>query len=158
MILVQPLQCLKNMNLFGSENLKEFPNLSLATNLETLSLGFCLSLVEVPSTIGNLNKLTYLNMSGCHNLEKFPADVNLKSLSDLVLNGCSRLKIFPAISSNISELCLNSLAVEEFPSNLHLENLVYLLIWGMTSVKLWDGVKVRLFLKYLQSSMVNRKK
>ncbi|ANM67383.1 Disease resistance protein (TIR-NBS-LRR class) family [Arabidopsis thaliana] len=144
---VMPLQCLKNMNLFGSENLKEFPNLSLATNLETLSLGFCLSLVEVPSTIGNLNKLTYLNMSGCHNLEKFPADVNLKSLSDLVLNGCSRLKIFPAISSNISELCLNSLAVEEFPSNLHLENLVYLLIWGMTSVKLWDGVKVLTSLK-----------
>ncbi|XP_020877447.1 disease resistance protein RPS6 isoform X2 [Arabidopsis lyrata subsp. lyrata] len=147
LILVQPLQCLKTINLFGSQNLKEFPDLSLATSLETLSLGYCLSLVEVPSTIGNLNKLTYLNMLGCHNLETLPADINLKSLSHLILNGCSRLKIFPALSTNISELTLNLLAVEKFPSNLHLENLVYLIIQGMTSVKLWDGVKVLTSLK-----------
>ncbi|KAL1206417.1 Disease resistance protein RPS6 [Cardamine amara subsp. amara] len=53
---VRSLTCLKDMDLSRSENLKEIPNLSMATNLETLDLNCCSSLVEIPSSIRNLNR------------------------------------------------------------------------------------------------------
>ncbi|AED93064.1 disease resistance protein-like [Arabidopsis thaliana] len=112
---VQPLTCLREMQLWGSKKLKEIPDLSLATNLETLYLNDCSSLVELPSSIKNLNKLWDLGMKGCEKLELLPTDINLKSLYRLDLGRCSRLKSFPDISSNISELYLNRTAIEEVP-------------------------------------------
>lgn len=103
------------MDLRDSKNLKEIPDLSMASNLLILNLRECLSLVELPSTIRNLHNLTELDMSGCTNLETFPNDVNLQSLKRINLARCSRLKIFPDISTNISELDLSQTAIEEVP-------------------------------------------
>lgn len=103
------------MQLWGSKNLKEIPDLSLATNLETLYLNDCSSLVELPSSIKNLNKLWDLSMKGCEKLELLPTGINLKSLYRLDLGRCLRLKRFPDISSNVSELYLNRTAIEEVP-------------------------------------------
>ncbi|CAH8278064.1 unnamed protein product [Arabidopsis lyrata] len=134
------LKFLKDMDLSGSLNLKEIPDLSKATNLETLNLNGCSSLVELPSSILNLNKLTDLNMAGCTNLEALPTG-KLESLIHLNLAGCSRLKIFPDISNKISELIINKTAFEIFPSQLRLENLVELSLEHTMSERLWEGVQ-----------------
>ncbi|CDY08330.1 BnaC09g12660D [Brassica napus] len=65
----QPLANLTKMNLSGSWDLKEVPDLSNATNLELLDLSGCMSLVEIPSSISNLHKLQELMMMFCINLE-----------------------------------------------------------------------------------------
>ncbi|KAG2264765.1 hypothetical protein Bca52824_071844 [Brassica carinata] len=52
------LACLKEVNLWGSENLKEIPDLSRATNLEKLYLNYRLSWVKNPSFMQNFNNLT----------------------------------------------------------------------------------------------------
>ncbi|KAG7563968.1 P-loop containing nucleoside triphosphate hydrolase [Arabidopsis suecica] len=135
---VHPVTGLKEINLWGSKNLIEIPNLSMATNLEKLVLNDCSSLVEVPSSIQYLDKLYDFQMERCENLEILPTGINLQSLYDLNLMGCSRLKRFPNISSNISTLDLYGTTIEEFPSNLHLENLVNLRMCEMRSGKLWE--------------------
>ncbi|CAH8358965.1 unnamed protein product [Eruca vesicaria subsp. sativa] len=52
------LTCLKEVNLWGSENLKEIPDLSRATNLEKLYLNYRLSWGKNPSSMQNFNNLT----------------------------------------------------------------------------------------------------
>ncbi|XP_023636310.1 disease resistance protein RPP4 [Capsella rubella] len=115
---VQSLRNLKKMDLSRSENLKEIPNLSKATNLEYLCITGCTSLVILPSSISNLNNLKKLNMRGCTRLEVLPNDVNLESLYHLDLSECSRLRIFPQISIRISLLYLDDTAIEEVPSSI----------------------------------------
>ncbi|XP_020867167.1 disease resistance protein RPS6 isoform X1 [Arabidopsis lyrata subsp. lyrata] len=113
---VQPLPSLKKIVFSGCANLKELPDLSMATRLETLNLSDCSSLAEVTlSTIQNLNKLMILDMTRCSSLETLPEGINLPSLYRLNLNGCSRLRSFPNISNNIAVLNLNQTGVEEVP-------------------------------------------
>ncbi|KAG7605139.1 Toll/interleukin-1 receptor homology (TIR) domain superfamily, partial [Arabidopsis thaliana x Arabidopsis arenosa] len=123
---VHSLAGLRNMDLRGSRNLKEIPDLSMATNLETLKLSSCSSLVELPSSIQYLNKLNDLDMSYCDHLETIPSGVNLKSLDRLNLSGCSRLKSFLDIPTNISWLDIGQTA--DIPSNLRLQNLDELIL------------------------------
>ncbi|KAH0897319.1 hypothetical protein HID58_046887, partial [Brassica napus] len=113
---VHSLTGLRNMDLQRSRNLKEIPNLSMATNLETLNLAFCSSLI-------------------------LPTGMNLESLERFTLKGCSRLKSFPDISTNISVLDLSETAIEEFPSSLRLENLAELGMCRMKSENLWERVQ-----------------
>ncbi|VVB08157.1 unnamed protein product, partial [Arabis nemorensis] len=138
---VQSLAGLRNMDLFGSENLKEIPDLSKATNLKKLVLSYCSSLVELPSSIQYLNKLEQLHMLFCENLETLPTGINLQCLDQLNLRGCSWLKSFPAISTNISELDVRKTAIEDFPSKLRLENLIGLDMNGLKTRKTWKAVE-----------------
>ncbi|CAA0403402.1 unnamed protein product [Arabidopsis thaliana] len=145
---IQPLKNLKRMELGDARNLKEIPDLSNATNLESLLLSFCTSLLEIPSSIRgttnlkeldlggcaslvklsscicNATSLEELNLSACSNLVELPCalpgDSNMRSLSKLLLNGSSRLKTFPEISTNIQELNLSGTAIEEVPSSIRL--------------------------------------
>ncbi|CAH8278073.1 unnamed protein product [Arabidopsis lyrata] len=137
---VHSFRGLRDIDLQKSENLKEIPDLSMATSLKTLNLCDCSNLVELPLSIQYLNKLEKLEMSGCINLENLPIGINLKSLGRLNLGGCSRLKIFPDISTNISWLILDETGIETFPSNLPLENL-FLHLCEMKSEKLWGRVQ-----------------
>lgn len=155
------------MDLSGCENLKEFPDLSKATNLDHLELNDCKSLVMLPSSIRNLKKLRRLEMQGCTKLKVLPTDVNLESLEYLDLRGCSSLRSFPRISRNISELLLHETAIEEdedcffignisgltelvwsgcpmkyMPSIFCAEHLVELNMPGSKLEKLWEGVQV----------------
>ncbi|KAL1223985.1 Disease resistance protein RPS6 [Cardamine amara subsp. amara] len=148
---VHSLAGLKNMNLLGSKNLKEIPNLSMATNLEKLVLSYCSCLVELPSFIQHLNKLKDLLMRDCKNLEILPTGINLQSLNFLDLIGCSRLRSFPDISSNISTLSLYGTSIEEFPSNLRLENLYDFRMYGMRSEKL--GIRLQHFMEMLSPTL-----
>lgn len=142
LLIFQSLQSLQDLDLQKSKSLTEIPDLSMATNLKTLDLGGCSSLMELPSSIQSLNKLEKLDMSGCSNLEALPPAINLQSLNRLDLKGCSRLRTFPDISTNFVELILDRTAIDEFPSNLHLENLQLLSMREVKSDKLWEGVQV----------------
>ncbi|KAG7648418.1 AAA+ ATPase domain [Arabidopsis thaliana x Arabidopsis arenosa] len=140
---VVPLTCLKKMDLHGSSNLKAIPDLSMATNLEILNLELCQSLVKLPSSIRNLNKLLNLDMLGCESLAILPTGFNLKSLDRLNFKQCSKLKTFPKFSTNISVLNLFGTNIEEYPSHLHLENLVEFSISKEeeSNMKQWERAK-----------------
>ncbi|XP_010422059.1 PREDICTED: putative disease resistance protein At4g11170 isoform X1 [Camelina sativa] len=112
---VQPLRNLRIMNLYNSRNLEVFPNLTEAINLNTLDLGWCESLVELPSSIKNLQNLNWLEMSCCKKLEIVPTNINLASLEFLHLRYCTRLKTFPEISTNIRLLKIKGTAITEVP-------------------------------------------
>ncbi|XP_020874571.1 probable disease resistance protein RPP1 isoform X1 [Arabidopsis lyrata subsp. lyrata] len=123
----QVLGNLKRMDLWESKHLKELPDLSTATNLEKLTLFGCSSLAELPSSLGNLQKLRMLNLRGCSKLEALPTNINLESLDDLDLADCLLIKSFPEISTNIKDLMLTYTAIKEVPSTIkswsHLRNL-----------------------------------
>lgn len=124
---MQNLVSLKDINLSNSEHLTTFPDLSLAKNLERVNFEFCTSLVEVPSSIQFLEKLSDLNMRCCTCLESFPTGINLRSLKTLYLSGCSNLRKCPEIGKNIVYLNLNETAIEELPESIgHLSDLIAL--------------------------------
>lgn len=79
------------MDLGGSKNLKELPDLSMFRNLETLFF------------------------TDCSSLKKLHSSINLESLHRVDLGGCSRYRFFPDISTNISFLILNQTAIEQVP-------------------------------------------
>ncbi|KFK40487.1 hypothetical protein AALP_AA2G002200 [Arabis alpina] len=110
-----PLTNLKIMDLFKSSNLKELPDFSNATNLESLNLARCQSLVELPSSIGNLQKLEELEMDFCINLEIVPTGLNLASLEGVNMMGCPKLRKIPEISTYITDLTIGDTMLEESP-------------------------------------------
>jgi len=154
------------MDLSKSENLKEIPDLSYAVNLEEMDLCSCKSLVTLPSSVRNLDKLRVLRMSSCSNVEVLPTDLNLESLDLLNLEDCSQLRSFPQISRNISILNLSGTAIDEesslwienmsrlthlrwdfcplksLPSNFRQEHLVSLHMTHSKLEKLWEGAQV----------------
>ncbi|XP_056844007.1 disease resistance protein RPS6-like [Raphanus sativus] len=138
---VVSLPCLKEMDLRYSYHLIEMPDLSKATNLETLTLKNCYSLVKLPSSIPHPNKLKKLDMICCQNLETIPIGISLKSVEQLFLGGCSRLRTFPQISTNILHLTIDKTSIEELPSNLNLENIYCLSMTKLKSKKLWERVQ-----------------
>ncbi|CAL9223940.1 unnamed protein product, partial [Arabidopsis halleri] len=115
---IQPLANLKKIDLGYSRKLMELPNLSKATNLETLELIRCNSLVEVPSSISNLHKLKKLKTSWCIKLQVIPTNINLASLAVVDMNNCSRLRSFPDISSNIKTLNITNTKIEDVPPSI----------------------------------------
>ncbi|XP_024004369.1 disease resistance protein RML1B [Eutrema salsugineum] len=116
----QPLTNLKKMGLSGSLQLKELPDLSNATALETLDLMGCESLVEIPSSCSHLHKLQKLWVTGCVKLQVLPAHMNLASLEEVFMRGCSRLRNIPVMSTNIRKLCISETAVEDVPTSTRL--------------------------------------
>jgi len=115
---MQSLTNLKNIDLSFSRKLKEIPNLSNATNLETLTLIKCSSLVELPSSISNLQKLKALMMFGCKMLKVVPTNINLVSLEKVSMTLCSQLSSFPDISRNIKSLDVGKTKIEEVPPSV----------------------------------------
>nr|BCM95300.1 disease resistance-like protein [Brassica rapa subsp. pekinensis] len=96
---------LKWMDLSHSKNLKELPNLSTATNLRELNLFGCSSLMELPSSIGNLTNLKKLNLKLCSSLMELPSSIgNMTNLENLNFSGCSSLVELPSSISNMTNL------------------------------------------------------
>uniref|UniRef100_A0A0D3BKV5 Uncharacterized protein n=1 Tax=Brassica oleracea var. oleracea TaxID=109376 RepID=A0A0D3BKV5_BRAOL len=96
---------LKWMDLSHSINLKELPNLSTATNLRELDLENCSSLVELPSSIGNLTNLKKLNLMLCSSLMELPSSIgNMTNLENLDLSGCLNLVGLPFSIGNMTNL------------------------------------------------------
>ncbi|CAL5380258.1 unnamed protein product [Camellia sinensis] len=90
------LGLLKILNLSHSHNLAKTPDFSILPNLERLILKDCISLVEVHESIGNLERIVFLNLKDCKNLRNLPQSIiKLKSLEMLIISGCSKLKELP---------------------------------------------------------------
>ena len=56
------------------------PKFSSMPNLERLNLEGCTSLSKLHSSIGNLKRLTYLNLGRCEQLQSFPTSKKFESL------------------------------------------------------------------------------
>ncbi|EFH68262.1 predicted protein [Arabidopsis lyrata subsp. lyrata] len=120
------LRNLKRIDLSSSRYLKELPNLSMATNLTSLDVRGCSSLVELPSSIGNATNLEglflngcsslvelhccpipfagSLDLSGCSSLVELPSFSHLTNLQKLSLKGCSRLVSLPKLPDSLMVL------------------------------------------------------
>ncbi|CAL2241125.1 unnamed protein product [Prunus armeniaca] len=108
------LPSLKILDLSNSHELTETGDFSLVPNLERLILEDCVSLVDVHESIGNLEKLVYLNMKDCKNIRKLPNSSSmLKSLETLIISGCSSLKEFPVEMGKMESLKV--FRADEFP-------------------------------------------
>ncbi|XP_060673973.1 disease resistance-like protein DSC1 [Ziziphus jujuba] len=68
---VKSLPVLRRIDLSCSKFLTQLPDLSQSSNLESINLEGCKSLVQVLSSLQNLEKLTYLNLRGCSKLRDF---------------------------------------------------------------------------------------
>ncbi|KAG5405451.1 hypothetical protein IGI04_011570 [Brassica rapa subsp. trilocularis] len=67
------LICLKKMDMSGSKNLIEMPDLSKATNLETLNVGACYSLVTFPQISSTIVDVDIAGTS----IEEIPSNLSL---------------------------------------------------------------------------------
>ncbi|KAK8272394.1 hypothetical protein V6Z12_D11G328700 [Gossypium hirsutum] len=112
----QDLVNLKVMTLNHSENLVKIADLSSATNLETMNLVNCTKLLELPSSLQHLEKLTQVssNLRELHlegtTIEQVPS--SMESLSQLVLlsmEDCVRLNNFPTAICSLRSLEVFSL-------------------------------------------------
>ncbi|GJZ65983.1 putative P-loop containing nucleoside triphosphate hydrolase, partial [Tanacetum coccineum] len=73
---VKVLHNLKFLDLSYSK-LTVTPDFNQIPNLERLNLGFCLNLLEIDTSVGVLQRLVYLSLSGCSNLKKLPESLGL---------------------------------------------------------------------------------
>ncbi|KAL6297367.1 hypothetical protein ACE6H2_005509 [Prunus campanulata] len=125
------------------------PDFSKFPNLEKLILKGCTSLYKVHSYIGDLGRLSLVNLEGCYNLKDLPLNFyKSKSIETLILNGCLRFQDLadglgdmvsltileadktaiiqiPSLAgfSKLKVLCLNACrelrAILDLPKNLH---------------------------------------
>ncbi|KAG4156280.1 hypothetical protein ERO13_D03G164300v2 [Gossypium hirsutum] len=96
---------LKILNLNHSHSLLKTPSFSGLPSLEKLMLKYCINLVEIDQSIGELKMLTFLNLKDCTSLRKLPRTIgSLISLEELILSGCSRLDDVPRELHNMESL------------------------------------------------------
>ncbi|KAL0845577.1 hypothetical protein Bca101_018823 [Brassica carinata] len=169
---VHPLTCLKRMDLSGSKNLKEIPDLSLANNLEKLLLTGCSSLMAITSSIGNLHKHeesqnSYdernqesetmgrtTDLSGSEKLQEVP-DLSLAiNMEWMNLGGCSSLVELPSSSiQNLKKLAYLSMEdctnLEVLPTDVNLESLDCLNFGGCSRLKMFPEISNTMYLLIL---------
>ena len=80
-------------------------SLGTLEGLQLLSLSGCPQLLELPDTIGGLKALTSLDLSGCESITKLPGAIGeLGALTTLYLSACSSLAGLPATIGELSAL------------------------------------------------------
>ncbi|TQD70361.1 hypothetical protein C1H46_044103 [Malus baccata] len=131
----QNLAKLTWMNLSGCEFLEKIPDLSGSPNIKSLFLRGCKNLVEVDDSVGFLDKLEVLFLSGCSKLTRFAKKLGLRSLEELSLYGCTKLERFPEIEKDkmksLTHLWIGKSGIRELPSSIaYLIGLTYLWAHG----------------------------
>ncbi|KAL7590373.1 hypothetical protein Lser_V15G37489 [Lactuca serriola] len=91
------LPSLKLLKLHFMDKLIITPDFNGLPNLERFILYGCLCLVEIHPSIGCLEKLVYLSIEACPNLEMFPPIRGIKKLETLEFPGQPKLVKFPKI-------------------------------------------------------------
>ncbi|KAL7235585.1 hypothetical protein ACSBR1_018973 [Camellia fascicularis] len=95
------------------------PDFSRLPNLERLILKDCTRLVEVHESIGELERLVFLNLRDCQNLRNLPNNIcKLKSLEKLILSGCSKLVLPVELGKleSLTEFHTDKIAVNQLVS------------------------------------------
>lgn len=98
---------LKEIDLRFCKELVEVPDLSMAKNLEGLSLSQCKNLREIHPSILSLDKLQDLELEGCKKITSLQTDNHLESLQSITLSNCSSLREFSVTSNNLKNLWLD---------------------------------------------------
>ena len=132
-------QTLTKVNFKFCEFIRELPDLSMAPNINILSLDNCKNLVEIHDSVGRLDKLEVLSLNSCTKLRILPSCLMMKSLRRFSLDGCSSLKKFPDISGemkSLETLYMSWVGIGELPPSF--ENLTGL-------KKLWFGNNLGVF-------------
>ncbi|RXI06269.1 hypothetical protein DVH24_018311 [Malus domestica] len=109
--------------------LQNVPDLSGCPNIVELDLRDCTSLVEVDDSVGFLDKLQTLKLSGCSKLTRFATRLGLRSLLSLSLRGCRRLESFPKIEGKMESLYhldIEKSGIRELPSIAYFTSLLTL--------------------------------
>ncbi|EXC10454.1 Putative disease resistance protein [Morus notabilis] len=153
---VQHLGNLKRINLSYSERLSRIPDLSRARNIESINLESCRSLLELPSYVSNLDKLTSLNLKGCSSLRNcyaFPR--NIKSLD---VRNCTKLQTLPNNVCDLEHLWYLNLSgccqLVNFPEiSRPMKRLEYLKLKRTSIIELPGSIKNLLGLKVLSLKM-----
>ncbi|CAN1147612.1 Disease resistance protein RUN1 [Linum perenne] len=148
---VQNLGNLRLIDLEGSENLKQIPDLSEAENLETVVLDGCERLVEIPCYFQYHMKLSGLHLKKCKNLRLVPTRLDSQQLKHLDMSSCEKVETCPEVSTrSLQELNLSRTAIREIPTSVCREGVPKVLnlegCSNMTSIpEICGGVK-KLFL------------
>ncbi|CAI0396607.1 unnamed protein product [Linum tenue] len=117
---------LKTLNLEGSKNLRNLPDLSTAKRLEGIHLCLCESLLELPTSVLGLPKLETLDLSECsslkwENLEDYLNDIReqsnrpsefLSSLKYFILTQ-TPIQMVPSFATDLSIQALDCAACTE---------------------------------------------
>ncbi|KAI5356128.1 hypothetical protein L3X38_009023 [Prunus dulcis] len=115
-------QNLKILNLSNSHELTKSPDFSKLPNLEELILQHCMSLSEVHSSIGDLGRLSLVNLEGCLWLEDLPLNFyKSKSIETLLLNGCCSFeKLAEGLGDMVSLTTLKAdeTCIRQIPSSI----------------------------------------
>ncbi|XP_019088788.1 PREDICTED: disease resistance protein RPP5-like [Camelina sativa] len=147
------------MDLSECENLTEVPDLSKATNLESLKLNNCKSLVMLPSTIGNLQNLEHLGLSGCKSLVMLPCTIgNLQKLLQLGLSGCKSLVTIPSTIGNLPKLWSlymdGCTGLEVLPTDVNLSCLGSLCLNGCSSLTSFPLISSSIYTLHLENTAI----
>ncbi|KAL5079381.1 hypothetical protein RYX36_007802 [Vicia faba] len=108
---------IKVLKFDNCEYLTQISDVSCLPNLESFSFENCENLITIHSSIGLLNKLEFLNVTGCIKLKSFPP-LMLASLKKLKLSHCKSLQSFPEILGkieNIEDIDIRETSIEDFP-------------------------------------------
>jgi len=145
----QPLGSLKKMNLRNSNNLKEIPDLSLATNLEELDLCNCEVLESFPSPL-NSESLKFLNLLLCPRLRNFPEII----MQSFIFTDEIEIEVADCLwNKNLPGLDYLDCLRRCNPSKFRPEHLKNLTVRGNNMLeKLWEGVQVR-FIRVLYTKL-----
>ncbi|XP_024030242.1 disease resistance-like protein DSC1 isoform X1 [Morus notabilis] len=114
------IESLTFLNLKESENLTEIPDLSWALNLKKIDLSHCTHLEDLPSSIGKLESLQFLDLYGCSNFDKFPT-----------------------LPKNIRNLDMAETAIQNVPPSI--EHLSHLLVFDLTDCKRLNSLPTNFF-------------
>ncbi|XP_024031844.1 disease resistance-like protein DSC1 [Morus notabilis] len=124
---------LESINLEGCINLVEVPSLNFQGCFGSLTLHGCTKIKSFPMISGNIK---YLNLDRT-GIKELPLSIGrLESLVELSLSGCQHIKNLPAaLPSNIQVLNLSDLSIKQVPSIGSFENLVELSLSGCQHIK-----------------------
>ncbi|CAL8107964.1 unnamed protein product [Prunus armeniaca] len=113
---------LKILNLSDSYQLTKSPEFSKLPNLEELILEYCESLSEVHSSIGDLGRLSLVNLKGCEMLRDLPLNFyKSKSIETLILDECPSFeKLAEGLGDMVSLTTLKAdySALRQIPSSI----------------------------------------
>ncbi|KAG2688796.1 hypothetical protein I3760_09G111200 [Carya illinoinensis] len=126
---------LRKINFCFCKYLTWIPDVSMMANLESLNVeGYC-NLVEIHRSVGNLNKLSFLDVTYCSKLRCLP-NLKLPRLQYLELEECTSFEKFPNIVGEIpllSFISIDNSPIQELP--LSVEYLIGLEFISIVSCK-----------------------
>ena len=103
-------------------HIRKSPDFSYFPNLEKLILKGCKRLYKVHSSIGDLGRLSLVNLEGCIMLEDLPLNFyKSKSIETLILNGCwSFGKLAEGLGDMVSLTILkaDNMRIRQIPSSI----------------------------------------